>query len=195
MAQTMRAIALGGLVAAIASPASAQSLSEAHVGLMAHNIQVIDGKNAGKEDGPSLEAELTFASPSALKGIGAPRPSVLASLNIAGETSFVGVGLTWTVPLGARWSLDPGLGYVIHDGEIDNAFPPGSAQANASGAKTLFLGSRDLFRVSLGLSRDLGPRASVQAFYSHLSHGQILGSGRNQGLDQAGVRLGWKLGE
>jgi lipid A 3-O-deacylase len=30
--------------------------------------------------------------------------------------------------------------------------------------------------------------------FQHLSHGQILGDGRNQGVDQIGIRLGYQFG-
>ena len=33
----------------------------------------------------------------------------------------------------------------------------------------------------------------MQGIYEHLSHGQILGEGRNQGLDEIGVRAVWKF--
>jgi lipid A 3-O-deacylase len=35
----------------------------------------------------------------------------------------------------------------------------------------------------------------VQGYYEHLSHGQILGEGRNQGLDEFGIRVGYRVGE
>jgi hypothetical protein len=35
----------------------------------------------------------------------------------------------------------------------------------------------------------------VQAVFEHLSHGQILGSGRNQGLDMAGVRVVYRFAQ
>jgi lipid A 3-O-deacylase len=31
--------------------------------------------------------------------------------------------------------------------------------------------------------------------FEHLSHGQILGKGRNQGIDNVGVRVIYRLGE
>jgi lipid A 3-O-deacylase len=57
----------------------------------------------------------------------------------------------------------------------------------------VLLGSRDLFRTSLALTWDLSESFAVQGIYEHLSHGQILGSGRNQGLDEIGVRAVWRF--
>lgn len=165
-----------------------------HVGVMAHNIQVIDSKNANKEDGPAIEAQLNFDSPGFLSWAGAPEPYVVLSANVAGDTSFAGVGLEWQWRFAENWSLEPGLGYVIHDGELENPYPPGP-QSIAFAEEHVLLGSEDLFRTSLGLTRHFGNDWSAQLFYSHLSHGQILGDGRNQGMDQLGVRVGYQFGD
>ena len=46
-----------------------------------------------------------------------------------------------------------------------------------------------------GLQREFGPRWSAEAYVVHYSHGQILGSGRNQGTDQGGIRIGYSFGD
>lgn len=51
------------------------------------------------------------------------------------------------------------------------------------------LGSRDLFRTGLAVDRKLNDRWAVGVEWTHFSHGQILGQGRNQGLDATGLRL------
>jgi lipid A 3-O-deacylase len=51
------------------------------------------------------------------------------------------------------------------------------------------LGSRDLFRTTFALEREFGPHWGAQLHYEHMSHGQILDQGRNQGLDYVGVRI------
>lgn len=187
---------LAGAAATIAFGAGAAEagVSEVHLGVMAHNIQVIDGKNANKEDGPSIEAQLTFDSPHILHWMGAPRPYVVGSLNTQGDTSFGGFGLEWRWRFAEGWQLNPGLGYVIHDGELENPYPPGP-QSTAFADQHVLLGSRDLFRTSLGVTREFTEHWSGQLFFSHLSHGQILGHGRNQGLDQLGVRIGYRFGD
>ncbi|MBI1185901.1 MAG: hypothetical protein GC206_00925 [Alphaproteobacteria bacterium] len=180
---------------AVASEARAEGpVDSAHFGIMAHNIQVIDPKNANKEDGPALEFQLNFKSPGFLRWAGAPTPYAVASINVAGDTSFGGVGLEWRVPVGGGWSVEPGLGYVIHDGALEVPFPFGSQEAVDFSAENVLLGSRDLFRTSIGVSRAFGGGWSGQVFFSHLSHGQILGDGRNQGMDQLGVRIGRRFG-
>lgn len=193
----MRGPALGiaafGAAVALA-PAARADIAEIHVGVMAHNICVTDCKNAGKEDGPNVEFQVSFDSPDFLSWAGSPQPYVVASINTAGETSFGGFGLEWRWEFAEGWALEPGFGYIIHNGETNNPFPNGSPQAQAFADEHVLLGSEDLFRTSLGLTRDFEGPWEAQLFFEHLSHGQILGSGRNQGMDQIGIRFGYQFG-
>lgn len=191
----MRALFLTAVLASVPAAASADILSEARIGLTQHNICVIDCGNANKEDGPNINGELVFNSPGFLSLVWSPRPYVMASYNTAGDTSFGGAGFHWNWDFAENWSLEPGLGYVIHDGELTFPFPQGDPRNDPVSASTVFLGSRDLFRTSLSLNRELGEKWGVQLMYEHLSHGQILGSGRNQGLDNIGMRVMYRFGD
>jgi lipid A 3-O-deacylase len=175
--------------------ASAGVVKEVRLGVTDHNICVTDCDNADKEAGPNVNGELVFASPDVLDIVWSPRPYVMASVNTAGNTSFGGAGLYWTWDFAEGWSLEPGVGYVIHDGELTFPFPQGDPRNDPVSAETVFFGSRDLFRTSLALNRDFSDKWGAQLMYEHLSHGQILGSGRNQGIDNAGVRVIYRLGE
>lgn len=186
------AIGLALLSVAVAAPC-AQAVETLHVGVLKHNIGVLNSKTEGREDGFNVEVQADFASPAILQWAGKPKPYVMASLNTAGDTSFAGVGLQWRVPLGEKWSFDPGFGYVIHNGEVNNPFRNGDPRATEFSNKHLLLGSRDLFRSTLGISRELSGPWTGQLVFSHLSHGQILGKGRNQGVDQIGVRVAYRL--
>lgn len=187
--------ALAGLVlAATVAPAEAQFIEEARIGVLAHNICVIDCKNANKEDGPTVEGELVLASPGVLQFLFAPRPYLLASVNVSGDTSYGGAGLLWNWDFAEGWSLEPGVGYVIHDGATESPFPQGSPESEAFARENVLLGSDDLFRTSLAINRDLGANWGLQVQYEHLSHGQILGDGRNQGMDSIGLRAYWRFG-
>lgn len=190
--QAAGVLALGAAMIC-AGPAQA-GVDEVHVGVLAHNVCVTDCKNADKEDGPAIELEASFDSPDFLNWAFSPRPYAVASLNASGDTSFVGVGLNWKFRLGDKWSLDHGVGYVIHNGETNLPFPAGTPEAAAFTEEHVLLGSRDLFRTTLGLTRDFDGPWSGQLFFSHLSHGQILGNGRNQGMDQFGIRFGYDFG-
>jgi lipid A 3-O-deacylase len=187
----MMCLGVSGLSAGTATPALAQ-VSEARVAIMAHNIRVIDPKNADKEDGPNVEAEILFDSPDFLSWAGSPRPGFVGSLNTAGETSFVGVTLEWRFMLGEKVSFDPFLGYAIHDGDpLDNPFPPSdSVNRQRFNDEELALGSRDQFRIGFAFGYALSERWTAYGVFEHLSHGQILGKGKNQGLDNVGLRIG-----
>jgi len=185
------ALTLGGASAA----ANADILKEVRGGVLAHNICISNCKNANKEDGVDIEGELVFASPGVFKYILSPRPYAVANVNTAGKTSFGGVGLQWDFEFADGWAIEPGIGYVIHNGETDPQFAPGDPEFIALSSENVLLGSRDLFRTSLALNRDIGDRWGAQVIYEHLSHGQIIGEGRNQGIDNLGVRAIYRFGE
>jgi lipid A 3-O-deacylase len=175
--------------------AQAGPVEEVRFGVTEHNVCIANCDNANKEDGPNINGEIVFASPDLLNILWSPRPYVMASVNTAGDTSFGGAGLHWNWDFADGWSLEPGVGYVIHDGELTFPFPQGDPRNDPVSEETVFFGSRDLFRTSLALNRDLGDKWGAQVMYEHLSHGQILGSGRNQGIDNVGVRVIYRLGE
>lgn len=186
-------IAAFGAAMALA-PAAQAGVDEVHVGVMAHNICVTNCKNSDKEDGPNVEFQVSFDSPEFLNWAGSPQPYVMASINTAGNTSFAGFGLEWRWEFADGWALEPGVGYVVHDGEVSNPFANGTPEAAAFAEEHVLLGSEDLFRTSLGLTRDFEGPWEAQILFQHLSHGQILGDGRNQGMDQIGIRLGYQFG-
>lgn len=180
-------------LAMAAAPASAGMVESVQVGVLQHNAEVLTRKVAGREDGVNIEAQFNLDPLESLALIGAPSPFAIASVNTEGDTSFAGVGLKWSWRLAEAWALEPELGYVIHDGELANPFPNGDPRATQFSDENLLFGSRDLFRVAFGLSRDVGEARYATLFYNHLSHGQILGNGRNQGVDQLGVRVGFRF--
>lgn len=189
----MRIMLLAASAAAVAAPAAHAQVDSIRVGAMQHNICVLDCKNADKEDGPNIVAEARFASPDWLGWAFAPHPYLMASGNTQGNTSYIAGGLEWDFEVAQGWHIEPGFGYALHDGEIRNKFASGTPEAAAFSEEHVLLGSRDLFRSSLALTWDVSNDFAVQAIYEHLSHGQILGTGRNQGLDEIGVRAVWKF--
>jgi lipid A 3-O-deacylase len=192
----MRRTALAlSLAFAPALAAQAGGIDEVRLGVAAHNVCIANCDNAGKEDGPNINGEVVFKSPEVLKILWSPKPYVMGSLNTAGDTNFGGVGLQWDWEFAEGWAIEPGVGYVLHDGELTFPFPQGDPRNDPISATTVFFGSRDLFRTSLSLNKDLGEKWGVQLMYEHLSHGQILGSGRNQGLDNIGVRVRYRFGD
>jgi lipid A 3-O-deacylase len=172
-------------------PAQAQ-ISEVRGAIMAHNVETNVSKNAGKEDGPDLQVEVLWTSPDWLRFAFSPRPSVVGSLNTQGGTSFAGVGLDWTFPVSENITIDPYLGYVIHNGDpLDNPYAPADSVRRAKfNAEELALGSRDLFRLGVAVGYRHSRTWTSYLVYEHLSHGHILGGSKNQGIDNVGIRLG-----
>ena len=117
--------------ALLAAGSATAQVDEVRVGVMQHNICVLDCDNADKEDGPNVQAEVVFTSPQFLNWAFSPRPYLMASANTAGKTSFAGGGLQWDFKLIDRVSFEPGLGYVFHDGTNENPFPQGDPQGAA----------------------------------------------------------------
>ncbi|MEQ8301087.1 MAG: acyloxyacyl hydrolase [Hyphomonas sp.] len=189
-----RAYLIGLVILTMAGTASADILDEVRVGVMQHNVCVTDCNNADKEDGPNISAELVLTSPDFLSVILAPRPYVMGSVNTSGNTSFGAAGLIWNFKLTDRLSFEPGVGYALHDGALESPFPVGDPKSDAFTSNHVLLGSHDLFRTSLAFNYAIDERWGAQVMYEHLSHGQVLGNGRNQGLDNVGLRVTYALG-
>lgn len=186
-------LALGAMMT-MASPARA-GIDEIHFGVMDHNVCITNCKNADKEDSPNIEGQISFDSPSFLHWALSPQPYIMGSYNTQGDTSFGAVGLEWRWDVSEHWAIEPGLGYAIHNGVKNNPYANGTPESADFSSKHVLLGSRDLFRTSLGVTYDMDGPWEVQAYFEHLSHGQILGHGRNQGLDELGIRIGYQFGQ
>lgn len=181
-------VALG----ALAAPAHAK-IDEIRVGAV-HNIRLDHGDLVdGKEEGVNVEVEIVSSSPDFLNIIGSPRPYIMGSANTDEGVSFGGVGVLWRWEFADGWAFEPGFGYIVHDGELDNPYANGTAEAAAFEEDHQLLGSRDLFRSSFALEREFGDRFAGQIYWQHMSHGQILDEGRNQGLDYVGLRFLYRL--
>ncbi len=176
------------------APAAQAGVNEVHVGVIQHNICLSTCDNADKEGGPNVELQVSFDSPDFLSWAASPQPYVIASVNTAGDTSYGGFGFEWRWNIAENWALEPGLGYVVHDGEVDNPYANGTPEAADFASDHVLLGSEDLFRLSLGLAYDFEGPWEAQVLVEHLSHGQIIGAGRNQGMDEIGLRFGYQFG-
>jgi hypothetical protein len=131
-----------------------------------------------------------------------PSVGVMISANSRVATDFVSVGLNWplSIAYGGRLYLRPGFGVAYTNGEagIGNAAdltvgPVVHERREHLVATRIDFGSHGLFSPELALGFRITPRWAVEASYVHLSNGQIFHRGKNQGLDDPGLRMVYKF--
>jgi len=193
MKLVLAAIAAAIIAPVVAAPEASAQVDSTRLGLMYHNFCISDCKNANKESPVNVDGELRFGGLSFLSWIGSPHPYVMASINTGGDTSFAATGIEYDWKFFQRWHFEPGFGLAIHDGALNNKYPSGTQAAVDYASDHVLLGSRFLFRTNIVFTRDFNDKLGLQGIYEHLSNGQILGHGRNQGLDEIGLRLVWHL--
>ncbi|PZR33410.1 acyloxyacyl hydrolase [Caulobacter segnis] len=187
------------LVAGAAAPAFA---GEAFVGVYKHDVTFIGNAvglgAAGREGGADIHLGYRTNRIESLKWLGKPQVHTMVSINTNNTSNFVAAGFDWKVELGkpGGFYLRPGLGLAYTDGET--GLPPANAPnlTPEERARRTYLyyhridfGSKVLFEPELALGYQVSDRVSVELSYTHLSNGQIFHQGKNQGLDDAGVRL------
>lgn len=170
----------GSAIIFSAAPAHA---GELYGGLYAHGVETPFTFDTG-EGGADIQAGYRFDGIEALSAIGSPAPQLFASVNMHGETSFVGAGLSWKARLGPVY-LRPGVGLVVHNAPELRVDPE-------SGMRT-DLGSRVLFSPELAVGTRLSERVSVEASWVHISGARLFNNEQNPGIDMMGVRLNYRL--
>ena len=173
-------IGLLGLLAALATSPPSQAggvAAELRAGIDVHNV---DGSNG--EDGFDAVTEIYFAAPTwrfqdpMLNHLFSPRPFTGFSVNSSGDTNELFAGVAWQLPLTERLFFESSFGGAVHDGPLDDPL-------DAS------YGCRVNFRESAGLGMKLSPNWRLLIGINHMSNGNLCG--RNRGLTNAGVRLGY----
>jgi hypothetical protein len=178
----MKRLALAA-AAAIPFVPSAAAAQEVFAGVYVHEVDTpftLDTHEAGAD----IAAGYRFAPIRELHFIGSPQPYVVASLNTAGDTSFAGAGLAWTIGKGPVY-LRPGVALVVHDGPSLRVDP-------LSGNRT-DLGSRVLFEPEVALGYRVGKRTSLEASWMHISQGRLFNWDQNPGIDMIGARVNYRL--
>lgn len=161
---------------ALAAPASAHA-DEIFGGIYVHDIDsplTASGVERGVDLQLGWRGERIARTPI--------QPYAFAALNTAGRTHYGAVGLS--AKFGNQLYVRPGLGIAIHSGSAANFERPDN--------RKIEFGSRVLFEPELGLGYHLNDRASVEASWIHMSHGQLFG-GQNPGIDNVGIRLNLRL--
>ncbi len=180
----------------ILAPAAARAagLEEVRLNVLVHDVNLTGNGAGGKEGGADIQGELVFTSPGFLAWVGKPRPYLHGSVNTAGETNFGGAGLSWMQDFSPVFYGEFQFGLEIHDGIVNLPPNPGDPKRIRLDATRVILGSRVLFRPTFVLGVHLSDRLDAAFVFEHMSHGQILARGRNEGLDNLGLRLAYKFG-
>lgn len=190
---------LGSAALGFSAPALA---GEAFVGVYKHDVTFI-GKAvglgaAGREDGYDVHLGYRTDKLENLGWLGKPQVHTMVSINSENKSNFVAAGFDWKIDFGqpGGFYLRPGMGLAYTDGKAK--LPPANAPniSDEERARRTYLyyhriefGSHVLFEPELALGYQVSDKVSVELSYTHLSNGQIFHQGKNQGLDDAGVRL------
>jgi hypothetical protein len=184
---------------ALAAPAFA---GEAFIGVYKHDVTFLGDAvglgAAGREDGFDVHLGYRTNRVESLRWLGKPQVHAFVSVNSNNTSNFVATGLDWPIELGAPggFYLRPGIGLAYTDGAagLPPVNQPGISQAEIDRRLYLYynridFGSKVLFEPELALGYRFNPKVSAELSYTHLSNGQIFHQGKNQGLDDVGVRL------
>lgn len=163
--------------AAVSTPAGAQ---EIYGGLYAHAVDTPFTLETN-EGGVDVQAGLRLDE---IEALGDVQPYVFGSVNLSGDTSFVGAGLSWKADIGPVY-VRPGVGLVLHDAP--------SRRVNPTTGLRTDLGSRVLFEPELALGVDVSDRWSVEASWVHISNARLFNSEQNPGIDMIGLRANLKM--
>lgn len=191
-------------VAGVFLPPQARA-SEVFVGAYAHDVTFIGNAvglgAAGREDGVDVHLGYRTGPVAGLDFIWSPQVHAFVSINSQNTSNFAAVGFDWRIPLARKLYFRPGIGLAYTDGKTGlpaanapNLTPEERARRTNLYYTRIDFGSNVLFEPEFALGLDLTDRLAVEASYTHLSNGQIFHQGKNQGLDDAGVRLVWKIG-
>jgi lipid A 3-O-deacylase len=161
----------GPLILVVAAPAQA---GEIFGGLYVHDVDT-PLTHSGIEGG--VDAQLGYRWGD--KGL---QPYLFAAANTAGNTHYAAAGISYK--FGDKIFIRPGVGIAVHSGSAKNFDDPDNGKVD--------FGSRILFEPELGIGFRINDRATIEASWVHMSHGQIFGR-QNPGMDNFGARLSWKL--
>lgn len=165
---------------AVAVPAGrreGQIISEIRIGGLAHDQGPF---SHNKEGGFDTNLEVLFVTSRSLQAIYAPRPHMGVSVNSAGHTSQVYVGLTW------EWDF---LGDGFFDLTLGGAYHNGETTANMPNKKDL--GCSFLFRESFDLGYRISGPHSLMFHLNHTSNANLCSP--NEGLESVGIRYGYRF--
>ena len=190
---------LAGLGAAVVStPAFAQQW---YVGLYIHDVTLVGeaiglgaaGRESGTQD---LQIGYRTGQLESPRWLGRPQAHAFVSANNKNMSNFGAAGFGWPIALGERLYFRPAFGLAYTDGKAGlppanaaNLTPDERARRTHLYYTRIDFGSKLLFNPELALGFKFTDRLAGEFSYNHLSNGQIFHRGKNQGLDDMGVRL------
>jgi Lipid A 3-O-deacylase (PagL) len=178
------AASLAALICTVSSPARAEIVDQVWIGGYAHDITDWGLRKEGNT--ADVQLEVDTAQPDILRFLGAPHLNATLALNTAGKTDFGSVGLAWDRRL---WgSLYGSLQFGI--GDSDGVTGPSSDPKDRN---RLLLGSKLLFREAGGLNWRMKNHWLIGVQYVHASNGLILGHRYNEGINDLGIRIGYRF--
>ena len=193
--RTTAIAALAGLFSATAHSGRAGDL---FAGVYDHALFA----SASQEHGADIMLGYRTAPVQGWTWLAKPSVHLILSGNTEVSTDFVALGLNWPIGLGfgGRLYVRPGFGVAYTNGEADVGnsadltVSPAEHQERLRLARTrIDFGSHAQFEPELAFGYKLTPRVAVEASYVHLSNGQIFHQGKNQGLDDAGLRVAYSF--
>ena len=187
------------LASAFAFCPIAVSAAEIQMGAAEHDSSILGltGSSA-KERSVALVGGVVSPKLEALDFILAPRVYAGGAISLEGETNYGGGGLLWRQGAADRLYVQGQLGLVVHDGTLDIERPNTMAELPAFEARNrteIEFGSRVLFDIQFAGGLRISEAWAAELFWQHLSHGKILSSGPNEGLDSWGIRAVYRFGE
>ena len=166
---------------ALAVPAQAGEIT---AGVYAHEVDTPFTLRT-YEDGSDVMVGYRSDPIEGLAAVGKPAAHVFASVNTAGDTSFVAAGVSWRIGVTGPVYVRPGIGLAVHDAPAYRVNPQGTRRTD--------LGSRVLFEPEIAMGVALSPRVTLEASWVHISNARLFNSQQNPGLDSMGLRLGYRL--
>ncbi len=205
MGRGAAAAAAAGLAMAGALAAGQAQAGEVYAGVYAHDVtfvgDVIGLGAAGREGGADFHVGYRTDRIQALHFIWSPHIHVFGSINTEHTSNFVAAGFDWKIGIKGPIYFRPGIGLAYTDGksELPPANVPGLSPGDEAARNYLYyhriaFGDHVLFEPEFALGANINRRVSVELSYTHLSNGQIFHQGKNQGLDDAGVRFNYRFG-
>ena len=91
------------------------------------------------------------------------------------------------------------MAYTTGEADVGNSNEPGISAFESErrahiAATRIDFGSQVLFEPELAFGYRFNDQLSAELSYVHLSNGQILHQGKNQGLDDVGLRVNYRFG-